>query len=114
MHVIELDHVTKEYRLSPSKSLKATVSSGLDRLFGRTTINVSPFKALDDVSFSVEPGEVVGIIGRNGAGKSTLLKMLAHVTEPTSGKVTTRGSVAPPDRGGCRIRRGAHRSPERP
>ena len=95
MHVIELEHVTKEYRLSPATSLKATVSSGLDRLLGRTTINAPPFKALDDVTFSVDAGEVVGIIGRNGAGKSTLLKMLAHVTQPTRGKVTIRGSVAP-------------------
>jgi len=95
MHVIELDHVTKEYRLSPSKSLKAIVSSGLARLFGRATINAAPFKALDDVSFFVDPGEVVGIIGRNGAGKSTLLKILAQVTQPTRGKVAIRGSVAP-------------------
>ena len=73
MHVIELEHVTKEYRLSLATSLKATVSSGLDRLLGRTTINVPPFKALDDVSSSVDAGEVVGIIGRNGAGKGTLL-----------------------------------------
>jgi len=95
MHAIELDHVTKEYHLSPSNSLKATVSSGMARLFGRTTTHAPPFKALDDVSFCVEPGEVVGIIGRNGAGKSTLLKMLAHVTQPTRGKVAIRGSVAP-------------------
>jgi lipopolysaccharide transport system ATP-binding protein len=95
MHVIELDHVTKEYRLSPSTSLKATVSKGLGRLLGRAAIDASPFKALDDVSFSVDPGEVVGIIGRNGAGKSTLLKILAHVTQPTRGKVAIRGSVAP-------------------
>ena len=95
MHLIELDHVTKEYRLSPSKSLKATVSNAVDRLLGRPAIDASPFKALDDVSFSVDPGEVVGIIGRNGAGKSTLLKMLAHVTQPTRGSVAIRGSVAP-------------------
>jgi ABC-type polysaccharide/polyol phosphate transport system ATPase subunit len=95
MPVIELDHVTKEYRLSPSKSLKATVSDGIDRLLGRATTSAAPFKALDDVSFCVEPGEVVGIIGRNGAGKSTLLKILAHVTQPTRGKATIRGSVAP-------------------
>ena len=46
------------------------------------------------MSFSVQPGEVVGIIGRNGAGKSTLLKILSRITEPTSGEIRIRGRVA--------------------
>ncbi|MFH1184369.1 MAG: ABC transporter ATP-binding protein [Chloroflexota bacterium] len=49
--------------------------------------------ALDDVSFDVDEGKVLGIVGRNGAGKSTLLKVLSRVTEPTKGMVTIRGRV---------------------
>ena len=52
------------------------------------------FPALQDVSFEVERGETIGIIGQNGAGKSTLLKLLCSVTRPTSGILETKGSIA--------------------
>jgi lipopolysaccharide transport system ATP-binding protein len=55
---------------------------------------VEDFWAVRDLTVDVQPGEVVGIIGRNGAGKSTLLKMLSRITEPTTGRITLRGRVA--------------------
>lgn len=93
--IIELNHVTKEYKLGNLTSLKQSVLNGASRLIGRRPVGRERFKALDDISFKIQPGEVVGIIGSNGAGKSTLLKHLAHISNPTQGEVIVRGSVAP-------------------
>jgi len=67
MAIIEVSHVTKEFQLGHLKTIKQTFMNGFDRLRGRQIEKAQPFKALDDVSFSVEPGEVLGIIGTNGA-----------------------------------------------
>lgn len=95
MAIIEVNHLTKEYRLGALQGLKQTLLNSAARLAGRKVPERRMFKALDDVSFSVKEGEVVGIIGHNGAGKSTLLKMLARISTPTTGSVKVNGRIAP-------------------
>ncbi len=95
MAIIEVKHLTKEYKLGALTGIKDSFRQGLAKITGRETWQRERFKALDDVNFSIEEGEVVGIIGHNGAGKSTLLKHLANITNPTRGEVHVRGSVAP-------------------
>jgi ABC-type polysaccharide/polyol phosphate transport system ATPase subunit len=95
MPIIEVNDVSKEFRLGQLRTLRQGLIDLGARLRGRPVSGRIPFKALDDVSFSVEPGEVLGIIGHNGAGKSTLLKLLAGISKPTKGRITVRGKVAP-------------------
>ncbi len=95
MPIIEVKHLTKEYDLGTVTGIKDTLRHTLAKIQGKDTWQRERFKALDDVNFTIEEGEVVGIIGHNGAGKSTLLKHLANITKPTSGEVIVRGSIAP-------------------
>lgn len=80
-----------------ARSLKGLGRSARDMMRGRQIIigdEVEEFWALNDVSFEIRRGEVVGIVGRNGAGKSTLLKVLSRITEPSEGRVEIRGRIA--------------------
>lgn len=80
-----------------ARNLKAMARTARDMATGRQIIQadeVEEFWALNDVSFKIEQGEAVGIIGRNGAGKSTLLKVLSRITEPTRGRIEIAGRVA--------------------
>jgi ABC-type polysaccharide/polyol phosphate transport system ATPase subunit len=92
---IEVSHATKVYRRYSGRRQFATLKSAL--LSGSLIRDLRPeerFTAVEDVSFDVEAGRTLGIIGRNGSGKSTVLKLVAGITKPTSGSVRVNGRVS--------------------
>jgi lipopolysaccharide transport system ATP-binding protein len=99
---IRVENLSKSYRIhhagqkAPYRTLRESLVEAARAPWRRRPGDESrteEFWALKGVEFEVQPGEVVGIIGRNGAGKSTLLKILSRITEPTNGRVGLRGRV---------------------
>jgi lipopolysaccharide transport system ATP-binding protein len=100
---IKVEGLWKSYDVEPLQQRRDTLYDLLTHNFnplrwGRggnsSRASAKEFWALNDVSFQVEPGEVVGVVGRNGAGKSTLLKILSRITAPTRGRIELRGRLA--------------------
>jgi lipopolysaccharide transport system ATP-binding protein len=91
--ILEIKGVSKKFNIhantQPYLSLRENLFSFLNRKSKK-----EDFWALKDISFTVETGDTVGIIGKNGAGKSTLLKILSKITPPTSGSIIGRGRIA--------------------
>ena len=95
---VDFENVWKKFRRGERHdSLRDLIPATARRLMGKATrrhqLAANQFWALQDVSFQVRPGDVLGIIGRNGAGKSTILKTLTKIIPPTLGRAEVRGRV---------------------
>ena len=97
--IIEINHIYKKYKIGERQTyytLRDSIVNFTHDIFHprREKLEKDEFWALKDISFTVDDGEFVGIVGKNGAGKSTLLKILSRITPPTKGKGILRGRVA--------------------
>lgn len=90
--MIKAENITVSYRMSRDKikSIKEYLVAMVKR-----KLQYDEFRALNGVSFEIQKGEVIGIVGSNGAGKSTLLKVISGILRPTEGKVSLEGNVVP-------------------
>ena len=91
-NMIEVSDVTMRFRMNADRilSLKEFATTAL-----RGKLHYEEFTALNNISFNLEKGETLGLIGRNGAGKSTLLKVISGILKPTEGSVACYGNVVP-------------------
>jgi lipopolysaccharide transport system ATP-binding protein len=90
---IRAEALGKQYRIGASHHGRQTLREALAGLFSRPASRAETIWAVRDLSFEVQRGEALGIVGRNGAGKSTLLKILSRITRPTTGRALLRGRL---------------------
>lgn len=90
--IIEVNDVSMRFRMANDR-ISSFKEFAIAKLTGK--LEYKEFEALKHVSFDVQRGEVVGLIGHNGAGKSTMLKVISGILKPTEGSVTVRGNIAP-------------------
>ncbi len=90
--IIEVNDVSMRFRMDNDR-ISSFKEFAIAKLTGK--LEYKEFEALKHVSFDVQRGEVVGLIGHNGAGKSTMLKVISGILKPTEGSVTVRGNIAP-------------------
>ena len=90
--IIEVNNVSMRFRMANDNI--GSIKEYLVQLL-KKRLKYSEFEALKNISFTIEKGEVVGLIGHNGAGKSTMLKIISRIMKPTEGTVIVRGNVVP-------------------
>lgn len=92
--ILEIKKISKKFKINHETQPYLSFRDSLASLFTSSRTNKEEFYALRDISFNVNPGESIGIVGKNGAGKSTLLKILSKITPPSSGRIIARGRMA--------------------
>jgi lipopolysaccharide transport system ATP-binding protein len=92
--LLEIQSISKRYRITHLAGGYLSLRERLVNLFTPRADMREDFWALRDVSFNVQRGDSIGVVGRNGAGKSTLLRILSRITPPTSGRIVARGRIA--------------------
>jgi lipopolysaccharide transport system ATP-binding protein len=92
--ILEIQNVGKRYEIQHLTGGYLSLRERMSNAFKFQKSQTENFWALKDITFNVQQGESIGIIGRNGAGKSTLLKILSKITPPTTGNIISRGRIA--------------------
>lgn len=91
--ILEIHNISKKFIINHEQQPYLSLRDSITSVF-KSKMTKEDFWALEKVSFSVLPGDSIGIVGKNGAGKSTLLKIISKITPPTQGKIVGRGRVA--------------------